>query len=67
MGAEWSLLTHFRVVPGLASGSVREHEAVRVGSGRPRENAVPRNWHATWLMLITVRSQTHVQNVFRSL
>ena len=41
----------------LASGNAREHAAVPVGCGRPREKAVPRHWHAACLMLTTVRSQ----------
>ena len=46
-----------KATASLASDNVREHAAVRVGSGRLRENAVPRHQHATCLMLITVRSQ----------
>ena len=59
----------------LASGTVHEHAAVRVSSGRQREKAVPRHWHPTCSMLITVRSQNmcrtclvlYVQNVFHAL
>ena len=48
----------------LASGSVREHAVVGAGSGRPRESAVPRHWQATYLMLITVRSQNVCRTCF---
>ena len=41
----------------VASGNVHEYAAARVGSGHVRENAVPRHWQTTCLMLITVRSQ----------
>ena len=33
------------------------NDAVRVGTSRLRENAVPRHWPAKYLMLITVRLQ----------
>ena len=46
-----------------ASGNVREHAAARVGSGRLRENAVPRH-----VLNVDYRAfAKHVPNVFRSL
>ena len=56
-----------KATASLASGTVREHAAVWVGSGRLRENEVPRHWQGTCPILITVLSQNMSLNVFRSL
>ena len=37
--------------------NTHRNDAVLVGTGRLRENAVPRHWPATYLMLISVRLQ----------
>ena len=52
-----------KVMASLASGSAREHTAVRVGRGRPREKTVPRN-----VPNVDYRAfAKHLQNVFRCL
>ena len=56
-----------KATASLASGNGRERAASRVGSGRLRENAVPRHRQTTCPLSISLHFAKHVENVFLSL